>query len=538
MTKLEGAALGSVDSDPARHRWLKLAVFAVWLGLVIVMETRHTFFRDEVRALSLALQGSDLGAMLAGIHGEGHPAVWYLLLRGAHVLWPSPAVLPVISVCVAAAAALLCVLRGPFTWWMVLLGLFSRFALFEYSVMARNYGVSVLLMFIIAALYARGRNGGVLLGILLALLANTNIHSVILAGAFLGFWFVHVVRDQGLRWSPPLRTFVVNAAVAAVGVIICAATVYPTINDAAVIQHPGGLKAVDLAKAIVLPAGPLDNLIGTDPQHLPSLLRGVAAQSLVQFVASLALFGAALSLIRYPAAFLAALLSLLGLSLLSTILSHGAYRHDALWLCFVLSLHWIVRSGAAAPEALWPASIVRIIEPAAWIGCAFLVALMATQAEAGVVWASAAVQTKTPAQAGGFGRFMGSRPDLRGAVLIADPDFLLEAMPYYVGNPTYLVRESRFGAVVHFTRRARLSLGLSDLLEAARRLRGQTGKPVMILLQTPLSAAKEPAVVTEGYDWRLAVTPAEAAAFLGATQRLGHFATASDDGDFDAYLVK
>ena len=537
MTRLGGSASWIGDSDPARNRWLKLALFAVWLGLVIVMEARHTFFRDEVRALSLALQGRDVGAMLAGIHGEGHPAVWYLLLRGGHALWASPAVLPVVSVCVAAAAALLCVLRGPFAWWMILLGLFSRFALFEYSVMARNYGISVLLMFTIAAVYTRRRNSGVLLGLLLALLANTNIHSVILAGAFLLAWFVDVVRDQGLRWSVPLRTFLINAAIAAAGVILCAATVYPTVNDAAVIQHPGGLKVLDLARAILLPAGPLDNLLGTDPLHMPPPLRGVIAQALVQFAASLALFGAALSLIRYPGAFLAALFSLLGLSVLSATLSHGAYRHDALWLSFVLSLHWVVRSGATA-EYGWPAPVAAMIPSAARIGGALLVAVLALQVEAGLLWSKAAAQATTPAAVGGFGSFMAGRPDLHDAVIIADPDFLLEAMPYYVRNPTYLVRENRFGAVVHFTRRARLSLSLPDLLEAARRLRGQTGKPVMILLQTPLSPATGPAAVAEGYDWRLTFTRADAVAFLGATQRLGHFAPASEDGDFDAYLLK
>ncbi len=60
----------------------------------------------------------------------------------------------------------------------------------------------------------------------------------------------------------------------------------------------------------------------------------------------------------------------------------------------------------------------------------------------------------------------------------------------------------------------------------------------MILLQTPLSPATGPAAVAEGYDWRLTFTRADAVAFLGATQRLGHFAPASDDGDFDAYLLK
>jgi hypothetical protein len=394
-------------------------------------------------------------------------------------------------------------------------------------------------MFVIAAAYSRGRKGGVLLGVLLALLANTNVHSVILAGGFLALWLWEVVRQEGLRWSAPLQAWAINTAIAAVGVIICAATVYPPVNDAAAIQHPDALELLrDVVRAIFLPGGPLDKLIGTDPMSVPPALAGPLAQVLLQIVTSLVLFGAALSLIRYPGAFLAALLSLIGLSLLSAVLSHGEYRHDALWLGFVISLHWIVRSGAMGPESRWPARIGPLVEPIANVAGAVFVALLATQAEAGVLTARAALMAPPATDPSSFASFMARRPDLRNATIIADPDFLVEALPYYMPNPAYLVRERRFGNVVRFTRRARLSLALSDLLQAAQRLQADTRRPVVVLLATPLDPRGGPMVVPEGYDWQLTVTPAETAAFLGATQRLGHFSQPTYDGDFDAYLLR
>ena len=461
MTGFQGLASGGGDADPARHRGLKLGFFAVWVVLVVAMAARHTVFRDEVRALTLALQGPNVMAMLAGIHGEGHPAVWYLLLRAAHALWHSPLVLPAISIAVAAGAALLGVLRGPFAWWMVLLGLLSRFAVFEYSVMARNYGISVLLMFAVAALYARGRRGGLWLGVLLALLANTNIHSVI------------------------------------------------------------------------LPAGPLDYLLGLDPQHAPALLGGAFGHALLEIGGSLALYAAALSLIRHPAACLAALASLIGLSVFSAVISHGFYRHDALWLAFVISLHWILRSGSEPPFP-WSEQLTPRVASISKVCCAVLIALMATQAEAGALTVVSALRAP-PSR---FPGVVQGRADLRQAVIIADPDFLLEAMPYALANPTWLVREDRWGPVVHFTRKARLSLSPADLLGAARQLRAKTGRPVLILVQTPLRTGALPTVVKEGYDWELRLAPADVSAFLAATQPLGHFAQASEDGDFDAYLLK
>jgi hypothetical protein len=178
------------------------------------------------------------------------------------------------------------------------------------------------------------------------------------------------------------------------------------------------------------------------------------------------------------------------------------------------------------------------VAPTAKVAGAVFVALLATQAEAGVLAARAALAAPPPSDPASFAAFMAGRPDLRNAMIIADPDFLVEALPYYMPNPTYLVREGRFGNVVRFTRRAHLLLALSDFLHAAQRLRAGTHRPVVILLAMPLDPRAGPMVVPEGYDWKLTVTPAETAAFLGATQRLGHFSPPTYDGDFDAYLLR
>ena len=80
----------------------------------------------------------------------------------------------------------------------------------------------------------------------------------------------------------------------------------------------------------------------------------------------------------------------------------------------------------------------------------------------------------------------GADPDLKNATIIADPDFLLEALPYYIGNPTYLMREQRFGNVTTFTKNALLNLDLDDILNVARKLNQERGEPVIILMAQTL----------------------------------------------------
>lgn len=228
-------------TQAADHCVVALALFALWFGFVCFAAWNHAVWRDEVRALSLALQGDNVFAMLKGIHGEGHPAVWYLFLRGAHVLVGRPEVLQVVSLAVASAAFLLLVLRSPFDLPMIALLLISPFAVSEFSVVARNYGISMLVLFLIAVCYERHRNRGMLLGVLLFVLSNCNAHSVLLVMAFLLFWLVDIVADGSVERSRVLRTFLLNAVVATLGIATCAVTVFPTFNDAAMLDLPGGI---------------------------------------------------------------------------------------------------------------------------------------------------------------------------------------------------------------------------------------------------------------------------------------------------------
>src|SRR5215475_6529178 len=61
----------------------KTALFALWGIVVGVGIYHHVFWRDEVRALSIALQGDNLIEMFRAGQGEGHPFIWYIILRSA-----------------------------------------------------------------------------------------------------------------------------------------------------------------------------------------------------------------------------------------------------------------------------------------------------------------------------------------------------------------------------------------------------------------------------------------------------------------------
>ena len=127
--------------------------------------------------------------------------------------------------------------------------------------------------------------------------------------------------------------------------------------------------------------------------------------------------------------------------------------------------------------------------------------------------------------------------NLQDAIIIADPDYLLEAMPYYIRNPTYLMRERRFGHVVRFTGKARLSIDLDAILATARTLRTESGKPILILLRLRLDPS-DSQIYHEMFNWKLLTTPRTGSRISGFNAiSCAICARALTDESFDVFLL-
>ena len=470
----------------------RLAMFAVWLAIVAYLAAHHVFWRDEVRAFSLALSGDDVVAMARAVHGEGHPLVWYLLLRAAHALVPVREALPAVGLAIGIAGAGFFAWRAPFRPIVIAAVLFGGWMAFEYTVMARNYGISMLLMFVIADRYARRRDGVWSMGALLFLLCNTNVPSVILAGGFLLFRLVEIVAEQGWRPSPALGRWCGTAAICLAGAVACFLTVYPPFNEAAVSPLADHLSPAAVVTEVV--AAALDNAV----------------------ILALLVVAGPLSLVRRPAGFVAGAVVLPLFLLFFLFVYPGSYRHQALYLCFLVALHWM----AAAGRGGWwrgggSASVDRVARIAAALFAALLLVQWMPTASLLVQVAEGRVESQTSSLAQ-----LLARPPLRHAIVMSIPEVQVEPLRYYAANPTYLLRRRRFDAVTHFTRRSDMHLTLGGVLATARRLQVTTGRPVVILMQYPLS--HDPAAIhwDEHTLGDVTARPGEAAAFLDATRQI------------------
>jgi hypothetical protein len=482
------------------------AVLVIWAVFVAFGLLHHAYWRDEVRALTMALQAPNLFEVPSAIHGEGHPALWYILLRAAYDLTNTRLVLPIMGIAAAAAGILLFIWKAPFPLWWKALFVFSGLSIYEYSIMARNYGISMPLMFAIALLMTRRPRVYWALAVTLFLLPQTNISSAILAPLYV--LILLVGWREGERRD---RIGIFLCAIATViGLAAAFATVYPPRHDM-ITQWVSGQTSFMSAifQAIVNPGGENSQVM------YPSLLMYASALALLP---DLVLLGVAV-------------LAVWGTSLFyNLVYPWSSYRHFGILLVFYLSLYWIRYAYAASflPKSRAPLSWLR------WLSLGPFTLVLAMN-----VLIGAALVVKESQQewsmSRALGRMIASDPELRRAILLPEPEEIGEALAYYTDNDMFLARESRWGKFATWSRETKQDISLGNLLATAEMLISDTKRPVLILIGPHLTGAGDTVAVS--LTWRFSYTSAEFAELSSRATRLPLPRNAMVE-NFDAYLMK
>jgi hypothetical protein len=513
ISPVEG--VGAAQSD----RRARLLLFACWLALVAWLCGTHVFWRDEVRAFSLALSGSNYVEMLRAVHGEGHPALWYLILRSAHDLFPYREVLPIAGAVIGIAAMALVVFFSPFRTIIVAAIIFSVFGAFEFVAMARNYGISALVMFVLATLYQRVRDS-LWFGLILAVLCNTNVPSCLLAAAFLFFRFVEMLTDAAGHTRRDWLVFGGNAVLAAFGAYLCFITVYPTFNDQAVSRNLDHFGVAKVISALIDSEWGFAHLAF---DFLPAPFKAIPLNAILLAVSCL-------GLIRRPAALAASIAALIAFKLFFYFVYFSSYRHEILYFIFLLSLYWMVANGAGGTwrHRQWH-------DRAQFIGTGVFLALLLVQT--GRVLNPVHMQFEgIPDSRAADVAMLLKRPELSRAIVMGDPDTMLEPLPYYVDNPIWLLRQRRFGHVVPLSTKGRHELSMGDVLSDADRLYRQTGRPIVFLSHLELQDKREERFPHMIFRDATTLRPDEVRRFLSSTRLIKKLWGAGSDEEYDVYV--
>ena len=499
-----------------RHAPALLAlILAVYVALVVVGATHHEMWRDEVRAWSIATAGNSFTAIFGNLHNEGHPPLWYLILRAAAAIARgSRLALPAVAALIATAAVAVFLFRAPFPLWERALFVLGYFPLYEYAVMSRNYGISMLLLFVACAMWRRRREPRyiVAIGIALVLLSQTNIHSAFLAAALALVWMFDIARDAraagSIRWDGVAAVVLVVTACVA-----CALFVKPdagaTNTD---VMRTSPLRLV--ANALYAMRNPGEYL---QSGFFPAASRfGVSAS----IAADVVLVVIALLLRRRHAMVAAYVAVVVALTGLFSAVYPGGERHQGLLFIFVIALFWIAREKPTPDDA-------SLQGPRAWL----LGALFAVHAVGGLRALAIDVREQKSAAAA-LGVWINEHPEYRDAIVIGEPDANVETIPYYAPNATYIAREGVFRRWTIFTAASASEMSAARLADTAAALHARTGRPVIILIAFPDFLRAPAASHQAGYGHRFSWDSTSRAKITGSSDLLGYFPSIGDERYF------
>jgi len=503
------------ETDPRRNRLslvLTMLAVVVWTACVLYTSAYHEYWRDEVRPLSFAREAVSFLGIWDVVGEDGHPALWPVTLYLLDSVFHTNLVLGIASTAVAFLAIVLFLWKAPLPLWVKCLAVFSSVPLYEYAVMARNYGISMLLMFVVAWLHRRRDQNPLLLAFALALLANTNVHSACLAFVFVGIWSLHELQD---RWSGRVSGFkpllLVSMGIFLAGVALAAYTLWPSAQPDVLSQVSERVtEETNFAFGAIL-RFPGEQFFDILRPRIPLW------QSVVLLLLCMGLF-------VDLATFVGAIVGILGLAFFFDIVSTGYYRHQALLIPFILSAYWIATDRAAAMDVGawqgwqgWRNRLLRLGQ------LAFLPLLLVPLLKDSIDFIAEDV-AEAWSSSKAFAAFLHEHPQYDDAILVGEPGYYLEALPYYVDRRMYLPREARFGTTVRWGKQQQ-TLTLGSLLDISQRLARCEGQTVLIVFGHPELAGTEQHEKEFSYGSIVAWSADERLSFLEQTSKVASFNT-------------
>ena len=426
-------------------------------------------WRDEVRAFSIAKGMPSWGALFDQLPQEGHPILWYAVLRTGYTLTHSNLVLPVSALLAAIVAAFLILRYAPFPAWLRLLSVFGAFLGYELSVSARNYGIGVMLMICSCVAFRMRQRNPLPFAACLFLLANTSIHAAMATLVILLYWIIQprVPDDHnGVSIAP--------VAIALLGVALAIVASMPT-PDLAWAVSIGSLDYGKVLQSIFMDPG--KGLMGykvtsiTAVGELPWRYTPFDAAIVTRLSVDLCLAWLFWSLRGHPRAIIAIVVAIIVFEIFFRNIYTASLRHEGVVLFLIFTICWMesdkTGDGKRIAFGLLPLFALQSL------ALPFLVH-------------RSIVHRESSSQA--YGEFIRANPKYSNAVLMSEPDYLMESMPYYVRNPIFMPRQRELTDHVYFGRsgRRQADLGLGQLMSIGDSVSCSKRQPVLLAIGYPL----------------------------------------------------
>ncbi len=427
----------------------------IWALLALVTCIHHEIWRDEMRMLGTAIMHDSWLELTSDMVNEGHPILWYFVLKLGYFLYPHTVILKVIAFLIGLVSSglILYYLRLPFI--ISTLFIFSNIMMFENTVMARDYGISALLIILFYIAFEKNRFGISILCIVL--LIQTNLVGAIVA-LFLSAWIIYV---SFIKKTIALKYIFLSILILGSSFLMFYLTTKT--NELSYFYYTTKIEIPEFAKnlciSIAYPSKVLSPFIPDQP-----LVCALCIYFLT-FVLSKKKFNA---LLFYGCAIVINLIFLQVYKLSS--------RHIGVLFVFFLILY------VQNQDFIW-SEFKNRFEKLRYYGNRFVVPILFF-----ILVISNIVQChedifKERSSSKAVSNFIKSSPKYAKSICMSEPDFYLEPLPYYIDNKMFYPRENRFAYYSSFSKLNKDSMGLNEIIAYSDDLKSNYQVPVLILFK-------------------------------------------------------
>jgi hypothetical protein len=150
---------------------------------VLFIVAHHEPWFDEAQAWLLARDNSLFDLLFRRLHYEGSPGLWHVMLWILVRLGLPFRSMSYFSALLASISAGLFLFFAPFPVWLRTLFVFGYYPAYQYAVVARSYGLNLLLIIVTATWYSTRDCRPVRYCLTLAALANANVFGFLVSSA-------------------------------------------------------------------------------------------------------------------------------------------------------------------------------------------------------------------------------------------------------------------------------------------------------------------------------------------------------------------
>ncbi|MGB6724662.1 MAG: hypothetical protein WBE74_02080, partial [Terracidiphilus sp.] len=176
-----------------RSHWPEWSILALYSALIAYAIPYHEPFADEAQAWQLARSLPLTTLFHRFIRYEGSPGLWHFLLWAMNRIHIGYAGMHWIAGAIAVCGVALLLFKSPLPGWLKFTLPFTYFLLFQYPVVARNYVLVPLLLFLVAIGWKKSPLG---VAVALGLLANTALHAAAISGGLAIVYAIERWRDR------------------------------------------------------------------------------------------------------------------------------------------------------------------------------------------------------------------------------------------------------------------------------------------------------------------------------------------------------